>query len=107
MTTDLVVALGHLAPACLTHMYLDNYWLDLGRRAQAITYLSEVIIAHHHHSTGAAPLDASYAESNSAETYARDKAAYNTYVASGALAADVQRVRAVRDGRLQRSQVRA
>jgi len=96
-SVEIVTTLGYLVPPQLVHMYCDNYWLDLGRSAEAITYLPEVHITHQHPAVHPGGMwDASYAESNAAQRYAEDKAAYDTFVTSGALAADVARVRALR-----------
>lgn len=97
MTADIPTALGYTVPPVLNHMYCDNFWLDLGGGAECITYLPHVRVTHLHpavHSAG--QWDTLYAESNSAESYARDKAAYETFVQSGALAADIEKVRALR-----------
>src|ERR1035441_8840083 len=31
MTSDIVQMLGYMAPPCLEHMYIDNFWRDFGR----------------------------------------------------------------------------
>ena len=64
----------------------------------AITYLSEHRIRHHHHSTGA-PMDASYAESNSQASYDRDRLAYARFVDDGQLAQDIAILADLRAGR--------
>jgi hypothetical protein len=87
ITTDIIATLGFVAPPVLTHLYCDNFWLDLGRGADCIQYLPDVIITHRHPSTGAVAWDESYLESNSAERYAADQAAYHAYVQDGLAAA--------------------
>lgn len=97
MTADIPQALGYMVPPAIQHMYCDNYWLDLGRGAQCITYLPEVKVTHLHpaiHPAG--KWDSSYADSNSEGSYARDAAAYAGFVDSGALGADIQKIRALR-----------
>ena len=79
MTTDIVRALGYLAPPPLTHMYCDNFWKDLGEGAGCLLYLPDVKVTHLHPGAGKGSWDASYHESNSAGSYATDKAAYERY----------------------------
>lgn len=76
MTADIVRALGYMAPPTLGHLYVDNAWLDLGRSAKCITYLSDVRVGHRHPIAGLAAWDEGYQRCNSPEQYSRDQAAY-------------------------------
>lgn len=98
MTGDIVAALGYMVPPALTHMYCDNFWLDLGHHADAIAYLPDVKITHYHPGTTGAAWDDSYAESNSPDSYRHDQAAYAQYCRTG-LADDVAKVVALRHPR--------
>lgn len=62
MTSDIPRALGYFSPPELTHMYLDNSWLEWGRGINRIKYLPNVVIEHMHWSVGKAQHDASYGE---------------------------------------------
>lgn len=79
MSADLVRALGHMAPPTLTHLYVDNYWLALGRAADCITYLPEVVVEHLHPSVGTAPVDDGYVRVNSMAMWSRDETAMTAY----------------------------
>jgi hypothetical protein len=79
MTAALVQRLGHMAPPTLTHLYIDNYWRDLGRASGCITYLPEVVVEHLHPVAGKAAWDEGYRRVNAAELYAADEAAYQAY----------------------------
>lgn len=98
MTSDIIRRLGFMAPPPLTHMYCDNFWADLGRGADCIRYLSEVTVTHYHPGAGKATWDASYRESNAADRYASDKAAYDRYRA-GYLDIDITAIRDLREDR--------
>jgi len=98
ISTPIVAALGHLAPPCLTHLYCDTYWRDLGAGAGCLRYLPEVRITHRHPNVHLAPWDLSYAESNSGHQYETDGAAYQDYIARGALQADIETVEKLRAG---------
>lgn len=74
MTSDIIQALGYMVPPGLVHMYLDNFWLGLGRELGRIRYLPEVVIEHVHPLAGKAEWDDGYREVNAAETYAADRA---------------------------------
>lgn len=95
MTSDIVLALGHMAPACLTHLFVDNYWLDLGKGADCITYLADTVVEHVHPFAGKAQMDDGYVRVNDPRMYARDSQAYGDY-ASRHLMADIQKVKALR-----------
>jgi hypothetical protein len=80
MSTEIVRALGHMAPPALTHLYVDNYWRDLGKAAGCLTYLPDVVIEHLHPVAGKAAVDDGYRRVNAPEMYQRDAAAYETYM---------------------------
>lgn len=80
MSTEVVRALGHMAPPVLTHLYVDNYWRDLGRAADCLTYLPDVVIEHVHPIAGKAAVDDGYRRVNAPEMYHRDSAAYEAYM---------------------------
>ena len=96
MTSDIIRALGHMAPPDQKHLYLDNYWLTLGQAANCIRYLPEVIVEHMHYSVGKSPADEHYHRVNSGEMYSHDEAAWRTYVADGRLERDAELVRSLR-----------
>ena len=79
MSTAVVRALGHMAPPTLTHLYVDDYWLALGKSAGCITYLPDVIVEHCHPVAGKAEWDAGYARVNDRAMYDRDAAAFTAY----------------------------
>jgi hypothetical protein len=95
MTTDIVRALGWMAPPVLRHMYVDNFWRDLGVHAGCIRYLPEVIVEHVHPVAGKAEMDAGYERVNAEEVYSADLAAYTQFRESGAFRAAVDTVRAL------------
>jgi Glycosyl transferase family 2 len=82
MTGDIVNALGGMVPPNMTHLYLDKFWLRLGRDLNAIRYLPEVIIEHLHPAAGKAQWDEQYREVNSEQMYASDSQALETFLAS-------------------------
>lgn len=95
MTSDIVRALGYMAPPELVHLYVDNFWLDLGRAAGCIRYLPDAIVEHRHPVAGKAPWDPGYARVNDSALYAADGKSYQAY-RGARFAADLQKVQALR-----------
>lgn len=94
MTSDIILALGHMAPPGLTHLFVDNYWKDLGSGAECLRYLPGVIVEHMHPFAGKAALDEGYHRVNAPAMYRHDQAAYGDYAARH-LADDIYKVRAL------------
>lgn len=92
MTTDIISALGYMVPPNMTHLYLDNFWLELGRAVDRISYMEHVIIEHMHPHAGKATSDAQYEELNSNKQASADKHAFETYKRKQ-FAADVAKVK--------------
>lgn len=95
MTSDIIRELGYMAPPRLTHLYVDNFWLELGRRAECIRYLPDVVVEHCHPVAGKAAWDEGYARVNNSDMYAKDEQAFRDYYIGG-LIADVVKVRELR-----------
>jgi hypothetical protein len=94
MTSDIVTALGYMAPSTMIHLCIDLVWLELGRAIDRITYLPDVIVEHVHPALGKAPMDAGYEDANSSERMAADSAAYFAYMA-GQFHDDVAKLKAL------------
>lgn len=97
MTTDIVKALGWMAPPALVHMYVDNWWLELGRRADCIRYLPDVVVEHVHPAAGKAGWDEGHVRVNQPTMFHQDGATFSrlrVLELPGAAAA----VRALRSG---------
>jgi len=92
MTSDVVFALGYMAPPALTHLNVDIAWLEWGRALDRIVYLEDVVIEHLHPANGKAELDEGYLRVNSQEMVARDGEAWAAYVAGG-LEGDLDKLR--------------
>lgn len=64
MTSDIILATGHMVPPGAVHLWLDNAWLALGQTLNSIVYLPDVTVEHLHPIAGRAQWDAGYAEAN-------------------------------------------
>lgn len=92
ISKSVVLALGHMAPDVLTHLYVDDYWKALGTAAGCLTYLPDVVVEHLHPAAGKAAWDEGYRRVNDSEMYERDGAAYGEYWTTHG-SRDVERVR--------------
>jgi hypothetical protein len=95
MTADIVKTLGYMGPPTLHHLYVDDFWRDLGSAAGCLRYLPGVVVEHMHPAAGKVPWSEGHMRVNAPEQYERDGKAYEAYKA-GRFAADVARVQALR-----------
>ncbi len=95
MTSNIVRALGWMAPPTLEHLFCDDAWRAIGDAAGCRRYLPDVKITHYHPTVGSAPNDSTYEQGNSVDVWARDRAAYEAWLADG-LEEDAAKVRALR-----------
>lgn len=94
MTADIVQALGYMAPPDLVHLFVDNFWKDLGRAAGCLRYLPDVVVEHLHPIAGKADWDEGHTRVNDQSVYAADAKAYHTYRETG-FTADVAKIQAL------------
>jgi len=84
MSGDIVNALGGMVPPDMIHLYLDNFWMTLGKDLNALRYIPEVVLEHLHPVAGKAEWDEGYRDVNAEEVYSADKKALDDYLASDA-----------------------
>jgi hypothetical protein len=94
MSSSVVMALGYMSPPAMGHLFIDNFWTELGTRARCLTYLPDVVVEHMHPLVGKAERDEGYARVNAPETWRRDEEAYEEWKAGRAYA-DVHTTREV------------
>lgn len=97
MTSDIVLATGHMVPPGAVHLWLDNAWLALGRALDAITYLPDVVVEHLHPIAGKAAWDAGYAEANADAVSDADRQVFEAWQAND-LPRWVQQIKEYRRG---------
>jgi hypothetical protein len=83
MSSSIVKAIGYMAPPVLVHLYLDNFWMDMGKRIGSLHYRDDVVIEHLHFMNGKSAMDEGYAEVNGKKIANADEAAYIKYCQSG------------------------
>jgi len=62
--SEIVRRVGYMGPPTLVHLWMDNFWLELGRALGSIVYNPNVIIEHLHYVRRKAPWDQTYVEAN-------------------------------------------
>lgn len=93
ISREIVEALGWMALPDLKHLYVDNSWRVLADHADARYYLPEIVIEHMHPLNGKAQWDEGYRRVNAQSLYNSDEAAFQAWLASPRLAADIKKVR--------------
>lgn len=94
MTSNIVNALGYMAPPSMEHLCLDLVWKDWGEATGCLTYLDHVVFEHMHPANGKAEMDAGYRLANSPEQNKHDADAYYAYK-DGDFETDVKKLRAL------------
>lgn len=79
-TPNIVKALGFAVPEGFIHLYIDNYFLELGRAIGGVSYLPDVIVQHLHPCAGGAKEDQTYKEANSPENWSNDFHRFEAYM---------------------------
>jgi len=95
MSASIVRTLGWMCPPVLRHLWIDNFWLDLGRGAECLRYLPDVFVEHMHPYVDKAVMDAGYERVNSLEMITADRTAYERY-ADEELARDIEKIGTLR-----------
>ena len=93
MSAEIVEAIGYMVPPVLVHLYMDNFWKDLGAALGNLAYRDDVIIEHMHYLAGKSQIDEGYKEVNHVSVYQKDAEAYGKYVTESFLA-DVAKIHA-------------
>lgn len=94
LDSRIVRTLGYIAPPMLTHLFADNFWMDLGAELGTLKYFPDVIFEHIHPHLEKTRLDDMYVESNS--FYLEDERKYEQYKKSGEFAQAVQMIKYIK-----------
>lgn len=91
-TSNIVEALGYAIPEGFIHLFVDNYFMELGKSIDRLIYLPDVIVQHMHPSAGSAQEDQTYREANSPANWSNDERRFHEYVANE-LPSDAEKLR--------------
>lgn len=93
MQSRMIQALGWMAPPVLRHLYVDNFWKELGEALVGLRYLDDVVIEHLHPVLSKAEWDEGYARVNSAQATEGDRLTWETFRSGTGFALALRRVR--------------
>lgn len=93
-TSNIVGVLGYAIPQGFIHLYVDNYFMELGRAIGKLSYLNDIVVQHMHPSAGTALEDLTYREANSPENWTNDKIRFEKYIKEE-LPLDVEKLREI------------
>lgn len=77
----IVTSLGYFAPPMLTHLFADNFWIDLGKELGTLRYFPNIIFEHIHPHIQKTEMDSMYLESNS--FFQEDQNLYEEFCSNG------------------------
>lgn len=80
LSARIIGALGYMVPPLLRHMYLDNFWKQLGEDLDHLVYMPDVIIEHIHPFAGKAEMDDGYKRVNTQSMYNEDGLIYTNFM---------------------------
>lgn len=78
MSTRIIKKLGFMGPPCLKHMFVDNFWMNLGNALGCLKYFPDVILEHMHYSVGKNEIDDLYKKNDS--YYNEDQNNFHLYM---------------------------
>lgn len=78
----IAIELDGMVPDGFIHLYLDNFWKQLGEDIDRLMYLPDCIIEHMHPLIGKAEVDEGYIRVNDPQIYEADRIRFSEYMAS-------------------------
>jgi hypothetical protein len=79
---NIVRAMGCMVYPELKHLYIDNFWKEIGLGIERLFYIPEIIIEHMHYTAGKSVQDELYKEVNAPATYELDRNTFIDFVAN-------------------------
>lgn len=73
MSSKIIKALGYMALPELKHLYIDNFWKEIGENLNSLIYFNNIIIEHMHPGANKAKMDEHYERVNSKEIDNHDR----------------------------------
>lgn len=80
VSSELILALGYMSPEPCEHLFLDNFWKQLGMTAGNLVYLKDVVVEHVHPAAGKTGWDEGYQRSMSRELMDADAGRYQEFL---------------------------
>lgn len=80
MTSNIPKSIGYIAIPGLIHLFMDNFWMELGSACNILHYLDDVIVEHMHPEAKKATRDNRYQIVNSQENFNHDRDVFLTWL---------------------------
>jgi hypothetical protein len=80
LDSNIVRTLGFMAPPAQKHLYVDNFWRQLGQTLGTLNFVEDAIIEHLHPLGGKAESDAVYEAAYTKERWNHDQTAFEAYI---------------------------
>lgn len=93
ITASVIRCLGYLSPPGIVHLYIDDFWRQLGLDLGHLAYVPGVVVEHLHPAAGKAAWDRQWTANNTSDQYARDHATFQAFL-DGQWPADLAALRA-------------
>lgn len=78
MSMNIILDIGFMGPECLNHMFVDNFWMAVGRQLGCLKYFPNIILEHLHYSNGKTEKDNVYEKNDS--YYHQDQVSFINYM---------------------------
>lgn len=79
MDAAIIRVLGFMAPPILEHLFIDNFWQDLGEGLNSYIYHDDVIMEHMHYLNKKSDIDEIYTNVNAKNKYIEAELIYDSY----------------------------
>jgi hypothetical protein len=93
MDSNIIKTMGFMVPLGMTHLFIDNYWYELGKRLGTLTYLEDVYLEHLHPFAGKAETDKTYEEANAGHIWTADEEILKKFIDYGTMDAWVEKLK--------------
>lgn len=90
-------AIGYLAIPGLIHMFVDNFWTELGKKGPGLLYFDDIIIEHMHFSVGKSKEDKWYLAVNNKKVFKNDEVIFQKW-RNTKLKYDLKKIQRYKDG---------
>lgn len=92
ITSNILDGLGFIFPRMLIHLFADDFLARIGQELNSAHYAPDVMMEHHHWLNNKAPMDETYRETSSRETWEHDERVFTEYM-TGQFHDDIERVK--------------
>jgi len=78
LSSNIITTIGYIVPIGLKHMFIDNFWYDLGNSLKILKYFNNVIFEHLHPANNKSKQDSQYEIAN--QVFNEDYLVYDKYL---------------------------